>query len=224
MSERKETGSFDINPFSVTFQRHVMRYNEYNVGRLIYIHGQPDNDLVVLKSGSAEIYRDTYSGRRVVYGRLHAPWVLTNGEASGVHSTSAIALTPSLTISIDKQHLPYVLRENPQFAMWILQINQASLSLGYDTFESVATRTINQRCAYYLLENARGIRDSSGNVISYTVDRIPQQQVADAIGARRESVSKGLGQLSLRGIIRKDRRSYTFTDREKLQNIAEGNT
>ena len=128
MSERVEERSIDIHPrslkngellpsFSVPFQKQGMYYHKYEEGKLIYPLGYPDNSLIILNSGSAEIFRETRGGRRLIYGEVYHPWVLTNSDSLGVSATRALALTPSSTVAINRKLLPLIFQKEPQSSL-----------------------------------------------------------------------------------------------------------
>lgn len=184
----------------------------YRAGQIIYLQGTYPECFYYLVSGSARSFISTQSGEERVL-TIHCSGDLM-GEASFFDEcprvSSAMALTESQVIAINRTRLDEIFSKHPELAIPMLQHlarTVRTLSAHVDS----ATLPASQRIARHLLS----LSGTSGTPLLCTHESIGQ-----AVGVSRVTVSRVLGTFSEENLVELGYRSVTILDRTGLENIA----
>lgn len=168
----------------------------------------------LLERGSVDLYRLTPRGRRLVTRRTNA------GELFGVmgllgqshHENFAEAVKRSVVRVANVGQVRESLRGNPDLALGLLTMVGARLNESEVRCVDFAYNPVEARVARLLVERA----DSSNGA----VHPLTHREIADTIGAVRQTVSRVLASLERRGLIRREFRSVFVIDRRGLEDVA----
>ena len=184
----------------------------YRAGQLIYLQGTHADQFYYLISGSVRSFISTRDGEERVLN-VHRPGDLM-GEASFFDEcprvTSAMAMTESRVIAVDRAQLNDIFSRHPELAIPMLQHLARTVRLLSAHVDS-AGLPAEQRIARHLL----ALPGDGTSPLSCTHESIGQ-----AVGVSRVTVSRTLGQFSRDGLIHPGYRSVVILDRDGLEELA----
>ena len=172
-------------------------------GAPILREAEPGDLFFALVRGEVKVFVDSPEGREVVLTHLQAgdffgEMALLEGEA---RSASVTALVESELVAISRDDFFALLARDFSLTKKILQTMSARLRRANGVIESLALQDVGGRLARYLVRLA----DESGQspVDGYcAVHRPTHQEIANSIGATRETVTRMLKQFEDRKLIR----------------------
>lgn len=184
----------------------------YRAGQMIYLQGTHPDCFYYLLSGSVRSFISTQAGEERVL-TIHRPGDLM-GEASFFDErprvTSAMALTDSQVVAVDRDRLNAIFSRYPDLALPMLQYLARTIRMLSDHVDS-ATLPASQRIARYLLS----LPGAEGTPLSCTHEGIGQ-----AVGVSRVTVSRVLGGFAEQGLVRLGYRSVAVIRRVDLERLA----
>lgn len=192
-------------------------------GEVLYREGRPGDNVYIVVRGKVKICRTGRDGRprlMVVAGPGD-----TIGEIAlfdpGPRINTAIGVTQARLLALDHEHLWAWIDAHPVAARALLQQLARWLRLGAEMMANLVILDVPGRVAKALLDLARqfGTPDQQGGV-KVTHD-LTQEELAQLVGASRETVNKVLGEFAARGWIRIQGRSVVILDVKKLRRRAQ---
>ncbi len=185
----------------------------YQPGQLIYLQGTQPDHFYYLLSGTARSFISTQSGEERVL-TVHQPGDLM-AEASFFDQcprvTSAMAVTECLAVSVDQRQLNDIFNRHPELALPMLQYLARTVRMLSGHVGS-ATLPARQRVARYLLSLSPS-KDGSPLMCTH-------EEIGQAVGVTRVTVSRVLGDLARQGALRLGYRQVTVLDRALMEQIA----
>jgi CRP/FNR family cyclic AMP-dependent transcriptional regulator len=181
----------------------VASVREYGTGAEILRADEPADAFFAIVQGEVKVFVDSADGREVVLAHLQAgdffgEMALFEGEP---RSASVTALTQSELLVVQRDDFLAALSRNFNLVRKILATLSARLRRANDVIESLAVQDVGGRLARYLVRLA----DESGAAPVegyYVVHRPTHQEIANSIGATRETVTRMLKQFEDRKLIR----------------------
>ena len=172
-------------------------------GASILRESEPGDQFFVLVRGEVKVFVDSPDGREVVLTHLQAgdffgEMALFEGVS---RSASVAALTASELVVLSREDFLAVLARDFALTKKILKTLSARLRRANDVIESLALQDVGGRLARYLVRLA----DESGRPAVdgfIEVNRPTHQEIANSIGATRETVTRMLRQFEDRKLIR----------------------
>lgn len=163
-----------------------------------------DEWLYLVTAGRVRLSRLTLGGRRLELGVLAAPAFF---QADRVRRGVAEALEASELRPLTRDEVLRMARRRPDFGFRLLETFGERLVESEDRMELLAYHGVPGRLALALLNRLgpRGI-----------VEGVTHQQLADVVGASRETVTKVLGQLQAVGCVRLRHRRIEVVDVHRL--------
>ena len=176
---------------------------QYAPGAAILREAEPGDLFFVLVRGEVKVFVDSSDGREVVLTHLQAgnffgEMALFEGES---RSASVSALTESELVVLSRPDFLNLLEHDFSLTRKILKTLSARLRRSNDVIESLALLDVGGRLARYLLRLA----DETGRPAVdgyFVVSRPTHQEIANSIGATRETVTRMLKQFEDRKLIR----------------------
>lgn len=176
---------------------------QYAAGASILREAEPGDLFFVLVRGEVKVFVDSSDGREVVLTHLQAgnffgEMALFEGES---RSASVSAIADSELVVIARPDFLALLDRDFALTKKILKTLSARLRRANDVIESLALLDVGGRLARYLLRLA----DESGKPAVdgyFVVSRPTHQEIANSIGATRETVTRMLKQFEDRKLIR----------------------
>ena len=184
----------------------------YGPGQMIYLQGTMPDCFYYLQQGEVRSFISLDSGEERVL-TIHRSGDLM-GEASFFDNcprvSSAMAVEESLVYSVNQ--LDGIFLRHPELAQPMLQYLARTVRI-LSHHVGNASLPAQQRVARYLLDQPK-----NGQGLLHCT----HEEIGQAVGVSRVTVSRILGQLSQKGILKTRYGSLSLSDSERLQKIAQG--
>ncbi|MEF3274893.1 MAG: Crp/Fnr family transcriptional regulator [Chloroflexus sp.] len=197
----------------------LLQIDSYPAGHLFHTSNETGRHVFFLQQGRVRIYKLSPEGRALTLLVLNPPSLF--GEmaliGAGVHDTCAEAMTDCIAARIDREALRAFLSRQPKAAIELMELMGARLRLMEQRLADIAFKSVPQRLAALLLDLAG---DPTDETAPATLVRYTHQQLAEMIGAYRETVTKALGDMREANLIRIADDAIILVDPVQLRRLA----
>jgi len=199
----------------------LLQENRYNRGKLLFMEGDPGEEMFLVEKGVVKIYR--FDDEREIILALIGPGEFFGEMAliqpSANRSAAAETLESCVLYSLSRSVFYEFMEKHPRICIRLLETTMQRLRNANDqiynlTFLDVRTRLI--RTIVRLAEE-RGVKLGDGLLIDV---RMTHQQIAGIAGTTRESASKVLQSLTEEGLIVIENKRIFLNDYKKLKEMA----
>jgi CRP/FNR family transcriptional regulator, cyclic AMP receptor protein len=186
-------------------------------GHVVFAEGNPGDRLFVILDGKVKISRAAADGRENLLALLGRGEMF--GELSlfdpGPRTASATTVTGTTLASLDHDDLRPLLVERPAVAVQLLQALAQRLRRTNEAMADLVFTDVPGRVAKALLELAAkfGVAEDGATRVRHD---LTQEELAQLVGASRETVNKALSDFAHRGWLRIDGRSVLLLAPERL--------
>jgi CRP-like cAMP-binding protein len=190
-------------------------------GEALFNEGDEGSDLFVVTSGKVKLGRTSPDGRENLLAILGPGQMF--GELSlfdpGPRSATATAVTDTTVRSLGHDSLLPILTEHPDVARALLHQLAARLRRTNEVVGDLVFSDVPGRVAKALLDLSSrfGRRADDGVHVHHD---LTQEELAQLVGASRETVNKALADFAARSWVRLEPRSVVILDLERLQRRA----
>lgn len=190
-------------------------------GKHLFQEGEPGDRLYFVISGKVKLHHASGDGRESLLMVLGPGDMF--GELSlfdpGPRTSTATAVTDSQVVSLGHGDLRPWLRMNPEVGETLLQALAHRLRRTSETMSDLVFADVPGRVAKALLDLGEkfGTQTSAGLLVHH---ELTQEELAQLVGASRETVNKALADFAGRGWIRLETRSVEILDHERLSKRA----
>ena len=190
-------------------------------GDVLFSEGEPGEKLYLIESGKIKLSHTASDGRESIIAVLGAGEML--GELSlfdpGPRTATAIAVTNTKVVSLSHEALLPWLVGRPDLAVSLLAALARRLRRTNEALADLVFSDVPGRVAKALLELGSKFGEDSpdGLVVHH---ELTQEELAQLVGASRETVNKALADFSQRGWVRIEQRSVTLLDVDRLDRRA----
>jgi CRP-like cAMP-binding protein len=186
-------------------------------GHVVFAEGEPGDRLFIIISGKVKI------GRRYPDGRENLLTIVGPsdmfGELSifdpGPRTSSATTITEVRAASIDRDALRAWIADRPEIAERLLRVLARRLRRTNSNLTDLIFIDVSGRVAKRLLGLAQRFGTREGGVMRLTHD-LTQEELAQLVGATRETVNKALADFADHGWIQLEGKSLLICDSERL--------
>ncbi len=212
----RELSAVDRN--SITPHTHVVTLRR---GDRLYDEGDIDDQLYVVIEGKVKLTRTSTDGREVLV-RVQGPGDMF-GELAMFDPTyrtsNASAVTDARLAAIAHDDLRQVLADRPAIALLLLRELAQRLRIITDANTNLIFTDVPGRVAKALLElsDKFGTQQPDGVLVSHD---LTQEELAQLVGASRETVNKALADFAARGWIQLSAKSVLLIDLDRLRRRA----
>jgi len=186
-------------------------------GEILFSEGEPGDSLYIVLTGKLKIGRRAGDGRQNLIAVMGPSDML--GELSlfdpGPRTATATAVVDSRLARLRKQALRTWLSNRPEIAEQLLRVLARRLRRTNDALADLIFTDVPGRVAKNLLQMAGRFGTRDGGVLRVTHD-LTQEELAQLVGASRETVNKALADFASRGWLRLDGKSVIILDPERL--------
>jgi CRP/FNR family transcriptional regulator, cyclic AMP receptor protein len=186
-------------------------------GHVVFNEGDAGDRLFVVLDGKVKISRTASDGRENLLTVLGPGEMF--GELSlfdpGPRTATATAVTESTLGSLDHDDLRPLLLARPAVAMHLLRALAQRLRRTNEAMADLVFSDVPGRVANALLGLAEkfGVNDGDGVRVQHD---LTQEELAQLVGASRETVNKALSEFANRGWLRLEGRTVLLLDTERL--------
>ena len=201
--------------------RKSMLLQELKKGQTLFQEGQTGDRLYLVKTGKVKLSHASGDGRESVFMVLGPGDMF--GELSlfdpGPRTSTAIAVTDSEILGLGHSDLKPWLQDRPEVAQALLQALAHRLRRTSETMSDLVFADVPGRVAKALFELGEKFGSKTGTGLSVHHD-LTQEELAQLVGASRETVNKALADFATRGWIRLETRSVELLDLDRLSKRA----
>ena len=177
-------------------------------GYVFYTPGETGEVMFVLKQGSAQLYRMSAEGRKIVLAQLPPGSIF--GEMScigqGMYDCFAEASEDSLICTMSRKDVNDMIEEFPKVAIRLLETVGSRMVRAEKQLEDLAFKGLVPRLAEFILTE-----ELEGLVSGYS-----HQDIGERLGVYRETATYALNELKTAGLIEIGRKKISIIDRERL--------
>ena len=190
-------------------------------GDILFAEGDPGDRLYVVTEGKIKLGHASGDGRESLLAVMGEGEMF--GELSlfdpGPRTATATALTDVTVLGLGHQALRPWLTGRPEVAESLLQALAQRLRRTNDALADLVFSNVPGRVAKALLDLGERFGQSQPDGLHVTHD-MTQEELAQLVGASRETVNKALADFASRGWLRLESRSVVLLDVERLQRRA----
>ncbi len=194
----------------------------FRMDQIIFLEGDPADRLWIVHSGQIKIVKHTSDGQENLLE------VITPGEMFGgaglllaTHPATAVAMTETLTLSIEREPYRQLIRQYPDIALRIIDLLGERLQAAMK-MRALSTERVDVRLANILLKlcNKAGDQAAEGVRIRLPLSR---QDLADMAGTTIETAIRIMSRFRKEGWVHTEPGGYiVVTDLSRLQRFSEG--
>jgi len=190
-------------------------------GEVLFTEGEPGDRLYVIISGKLKLGRTAPDGRENLVAVLGPGEMF--GELSlfdpGPRTATASALTDSTLMGLGHHDLRPWLAGRPEVALHLLQALAQRLRRTNESVADLVFTDVPGRVAKALLDLSNRFGEERDEGLRVAHD-LTQEELAQLVGASRETVNKALADFAGRGWLRLEARAVVLLDRERLERRA----
>jgi CRP-like cAMP-binding protein len=190
-------------------------------GDHLFREGDPGDALHVVVDGKVKICRTAADGRENVIavlgpGDLLGELALFDAQPRGATAT---AVTPAVLATLSAGDFHAWLGEHPGVALGLLRALAERLRQTNEAMADLVFADVPGRIAKTLLGLAERFGTADGDGVRVAHD-LTQEELAQLVGASRETVNKALSEFAARGWLRVDGRAVVLLDLPRLERRA----
>jgi CRP/FNR family cyclic AMP-dependent transcriptional regulator len=190
-------------------------------GETLFREGDPGDALHVVADGKVKICRTSSDGRENVLailgpGDLLGELAIFDSQRRGA---TAAAVTDSTLATLAKDDFHAWLAEYPAVASSLLHALAVRLRQTNEAMADLVFADVPGRIAKTLLGLAERFGEADGEGVRVAHD-LTQEELAQLVGASRETVNKALSDFAARGWLRLDNKAVVLLDPERLERRA----
>lgn len=190
-------------------------------GEVLFAEGDVGDRLFVVVEGKVKISRQFADGRENMLAVLGPGEMF--GELSlfdpGPRTASATALTDAVLVELPHDALRPWLSGRPEVASALLRALAQRLRRTNDAMADLVFSDVPGRVAKALIDLAERFGEQRADGLHVTHD-LTQEELAQLVGASRETVNKALADFAARGWLRIEARAVVILDWQRLERRA----
>lgn len=190
-------------------------------GQTLFNEGDEGDRLYVILSGKVKLTRTAMDGRENLLGVLGPSEMF--GELSlfdpRPRTASAVAVTDAVLAGLGHDDLRPFLSSRPHVSLQLLKALAARLRRTNDVMADLVFTDVPGRVAKALLELAEKFGKEGEDGLHVHHD-LTQEELAQLVGASRETVNKALAEFALRGWLRIEAKAVVLLDVERMRRRA----
>jgi CRP/FNR family cyclic AMP-dependent transcriptional regulator len=206
-----------VEPGAVSALSAQLHPVEFRCGHTIFVEGEPGDRLYIIISGKVKIGRRSPDGRDNLLTVLGPSDMF--GELSifdpGPRTSSATTITEVRAVSMDRDAVRAWIADRPEIAEKMLRVLARRLRRTNHSLADLIFTDVPGRVAKQLLQLAQRFGTQEGDALRVTHD-LTQEEIAQLVGASRETVNKALADFAHRGWIQLKTKSLLISDCERL--------
>jgi CRP/FNR family transcriptional regulator, cyclic AMP receptor protein len=186
-------------------------------GAVVFHEGEPGDSLYIVLSGKIKLGRRTADGRESLVAVMGPSDQF--GELSvfdpGPRTATAVAVTDARLARLPKQALRSWISNRPEISEQLLRVLARRLRRTNNMLADLIFTDVPGRVAKQLLQLSQRFGTMDGGHLRVTHD-LTQEELAQLVGASRETVNKALADFAQRGWLKLEGKSVLILDRDRL--------
>ncbi len=194
-----------------------LKFSDYTRGEQVFTEGEQGDTLFIVMSGKVKIGRRAADGRENMLSVMGPSDMF--GELSlfdpGPRTATATVVTEARLAHLAHASLRPWINDRPEIAEQLLRVLARRLRRTNDALADLIFTDVPGRVAKALLGLSErfGTEEAEGVRVRHD---LTQEELAQLVGASRETVNKALADFASRGWLRVDSRAVTILDADRL--------
>ena len=171
----------------------IIDHKEYNKGDIIFSEGNIANTLYFINQGKIKLYKHTKEGKEQI---LH---ILSDGDffgeldllRSSEYKFNSKAIENAKICTLSKDEMKNIIMKNPEIGLKLLESVGERLSDAERLAQNLATKDIDSRIAYLLIDFMEKYSDKINENVSIKLP-ISREDMSNYVGVTRETISRKL--------------------------------
>jgi CRP-like cAMP-binding protein len=206
-----------VEPAAAEALARTLETIEFPRGHVIFAEGEPGDRLYIIQSGKVKLGRKSPDGRENLLG-IFGPSDMF-GELSifdpGPRTSTATSVTEVRAVTMDRPALRQWIATRPEIAEQLLRVVARRLRRTNGMLADLIFTDVPGRVAKALLQLAQRFGSQEAGLLRVTHD-LTQEEIAQFVGASRETVNKALADFAHRGWLRLEGKSVLILEPERL--------
>ncbi|WJY67128.1 CRP-like cAMP-activated global transcriptional regulator GlxR [Corynebacterium auris] len=206
-----------VEPAAVSALIGEMETVNFARGTTIFDEGEPGDRLYILIDGKVKLARHAPDGRENLLSVMGPSDMF--GELSifdpGPRTSSAVCVTEVTAATMNSDMLKQWIENHPEISQQLLRVLARRLRRTNASLADLIFTDVPGRVAKTLLQLANRFGTQEGGALRVNHD-LTQEEIAQLVGASRETVNKALATFAHRGWIRLEGKSVLIVDTEHL--------
>lgn len=197
----------------------LFRVKHFKKGAIIFLEGDPGDEMYVIHSGLVRIYRfDEVKKVTLAFfsdGDYFGEMALM--DQGQVRSATAETMEPTIVFALSKADFEKLLFANPRLIMKLLEFTMERLRKANEQIQDLTFLDVRMRIIKMLLRLAHEHGTEKHDGIEIRI-KLTHQQIADLVGAVRETVTKVMLELQEEQLISIYHKKIRLMDIAALEN------
>lgn len=192
-------------------------------GAILFVEGQVPRGMFIICSGKVNLSTTSREGKILILKTAGAGEALgLSASVSGVgYESTAETTSPCILNFIDRKEFLELMQDHSEVGMHTAQcLSRDFLSAYRDIHDLVLTRSSAGKLARLLLSHAIAPAEPNDSAETRIHAAMTHEEMAQRIGASRETVTRLLGDLKKKRLIRLDGPTLVIRDRTALEALA----
>lgn len=206
-----------VDPRAVNALLDELETIRFSRGTTIFNEGERGDRLYIIIEGKVKLARHSSDGRENLLAIMGPSDMF--GELSifdpGPRTSSAVCVTEVTAAMMDNEQLEKWLGDHPDITSQLLRMLARRLRRTNNSLADLIFTDVPGRVAKALLQLANRFGVQEGTNLRVNHD-LTQEEIAQLVGASRETVNKALAEFAHRGWIRLEGKSVLICDTERL--------
>ena len=206
-----------VDPAAIEVLTESLERVEFPRGTVIFNEGEPGDRLYIVSTGKVKIGRRSPDGRENLLS-IFGPSDMF-GELSifdpGPRTSTATTVTDVRAYTMDRVALRDWIGKRPEIAEQLLRVVARRLRRTNNLLADLIFTDVPGRVAKALLQLAQRFGSQEAGLLRVTHD-LTQEEIAQLVGASRETVNKALADFAHRGWLRLEGKSVLILEPERL--------
>ncbi|HET9118195.1 MAG TPA: Crp/Fnr family transcriptional regulator [Pseudonocardiaceae bacterium] len=206
-----------VDPAAIQALKATLEPVHFPRAHVIFAEGEPGDRLYIVLSGKVKIGRRSPDGREnllAVFGPSDMFGELSIFDP-GPRTSTATTVTVVSAVSMDRSALREWIAKRPEIAEQLLRVIARRLRRTNNMLADLIFTDVPGRVAKALLQLAHDFGTQEGGMLRVTHD-LTQEEIAQLVGASRETVNKALADFAHRGWLRLEGKSVLILEPQRL--------
>ena len=206
-----------VDPTAVEALSNALEPVEFPRAHVIFAEGEPGDRLYIIVSGKVKIGRRSADGREnllAVFGPSDMFGELSIFDP-GPRTSTATTVTELRAVTMDRAALHEWIGKRPEIADQLLRVIARRLRRTNNMLADLIFTDVPGRVAKALLQLAQRFGSQEAGMLRVTHD-LTQEEIAQLVGASRETVNKALADFAHRGWLRLEGKSVLIQEPDRL--------
>ncbi len=206
-----------IEPTAVEALSSALEPVEFPRAHVIFAEGEPGDRLYIVVSGKVKIGRRSADGREnllAVFGPSDMFGELSIFDP-GPRTSTATTVTEVRAVTMDRAALHEWIGKRPEIADQLLRVIARRLRRTNNMLADLIFTDVPGRVAKALLQLAQRFGSQESGMLRVTHD-LTQEEIAQLVGASRETVNKALADFAHRGWLRLEGKTVLIQEPDRL--------